>query len=204
MLDRITDIVLKYRGQHRLLKHFAFQSILAALLSILVGLIIAKATNAIEEWFTNRLRDFHSQLYLAHLAFDANEADQDPALVCPKEFELSPTAEKQNVDDMPATVREAHGYYKRLIEDADWGSVHIYRVATETADTYAVRVTTDGDDGYLEVYGEDGMFLAAGRTYIEVVAWGSREWLRPQVGQNLPHKLQAAASQTLWGKPVAQ
>lgn len=204
MFDCITDFVLRYRDQHRLLKLIAFQSILAALLSILVGLIMAKASNTIEEWFTNRLREFHTQLYLAHLAFDAKEADKDPALACPKEFELSPTAEKPNFDDVPQAVREAHGYYKRLIEDADWGSVRIYRVATETADTYAVRVTTDGDDGYLEVYGEDGTFLTAGRTYIEVIEWGSREWLRPQVGQHLPRELQDAPSRTLWGKPLAQ
>ena len=34
---------------------------------------------------------------------------------------------------------------------------------------YLIRVTTDGDDGWLELYDDDGKLLEYGRTYIEVI-----------------------------------
>jgi hypothetical protein len=103
-------------------------------------------------------------------------------------------------------VREAFEFYKKHFEDKDIGSVRDYVVPAASKTTYAIRVRTDGDDGYLEVYDEEGKFLAAGRTYIEVVAWGSCEWLRAQAAQpgELPPELQDAGERTLWGKPLSE
>jgi hypothetical protein len=83
-------------------------------------------------------------------------------------------------------VAAAHAHYKMHVQDQDWGSVRVYRVPTDGPVTYAVRVTTDGDDGYLEVYDEGGTLLVAGRTSVEAIAWGSRDWVRAQEGKSYP------------------
>jgi hypothetical protein len=103
-------------------------------------------------------------------------------------------------------VREAYEFYRTHFEEADIGSARDYVVPAGRKTTYAIRVRTDGDDGYLEIYDEKGKFLAAGRTYLEIVAWGPREWLRAQVAQpsDLPPELQDASERTLWGKPLPE
>src|SRR5262249_22639769 len=55
-----------------------------------------------------------------------------------------------------------------------------------------------------EVYDKKGTFLAASRRYLEVVAWGTRDWLREQAPHpwDLPPELQDAPQRTLWGQPV--
>jgi hypothetical protein len=120
--------------------------------------------------------------------------------------ELSPSATRvtrDQRDELPSEVRAAYDFYRRAFEEADIGFARVYRVRAGEKDTYAIRVRTDGDDGYLEVYDERSRFLAAGRTYIEVVAWGTRDWLRDQVERpgDLPPQLQGAGERTLWGKP---
>jgi hypothetical protein len=56
----------------------------------------------------------------------------------------------------------------------------------------------------MEIYDREGAFVTAGRRYIEVAAWGSRDWLREQATHpwDLPAELQDAPERTLWGKPV--
>jgi hypothetical protein len=157
---------------------------------------------ALQDWYTSRLKEFHAQYYRASLAFDNEETDEDPEEACPRVTELSAAAERTEPATLPREAREAYDYYKKHIEDEDLGSVRAYRVPTDGPITYAIRVRTDGDDGYLEVFDEQGGFVTAGRTYIEIVAWGAREWLRSQLGQRLPPELQDAPMRTLWGKPL--
>jgi hypothetical protein len=163
-----------------------------------------QASKAIQDWYTNRLREFYSQYYRASVAFDNEETEEDPEEAYPRATELSPTAGKPNRAKLPQEVRDAYTHYKKAVEDEDLGSVQVYRVSTDGPVTYAVRVRTDGDDGYLEIYDESGDFLAAGRTYLEIVAWGTREWLRAQVGQAFPPEITDAPSRTLWGKPLPE
>jgi hypothetical protein len=164
-----------------------------------------KSSKAIQDWYTARLREYHSQLYRAHLA--SAETGEAPSELHPRDTELSPSASRVAREDrarLPDEVREAYDFYWSRFEEADIGSARVYLVVAGRKSTYAVRVRTDGDDGYLEVYDHKGKFLAAGRTYIEVVAWGSREWLRAQTAQpsELPPELQDAHERTLWGKPL--
>jgi hypothetical protein len=161
----------------------------------------------VQDWYAARLKAYYSQLYRARLT--CRETGEDPAEVYPQDRELSPAATRLVREDcvwLPDEVREAFGYYWRHIEQADIGSARVYLVPAAGRSTYAVRVRTDGDDGYLEVYDAKGKFLAAGRTYIEIVAWGSRPWLRSQVEQpdELPAELQDADERTLWGEPLPE
>jgi hypothetical protein len=166
---------------------------------------MAGSGKTIQDWYTARLKEYHSQYYRAYQA--SGETGEDPTEMYLRDTELSPSASRLTREDreqLPDAVREAYDFYWKHFEEADIGSARVYRVPAGKKEAFAVRVRTDGDDGYLEVYDEKGKFLAAGRTYIEVIAWGSRDWLRAQVAQpsELPPELQDADQRTLWGKPL--
>ena len=64
----------------------------------------------------------------------------------------------------PDTFWEAYNFYKNTIEAADIGSVFGLRITIQGEDTLAVRVITDGSDGWLEVFDRLGNNLGAART----------------------------------------
>jgi hypothetical protein len=166
---------------------------------------VARSSKTIQDWYAARLKEYYSQRYRAYLAF--SETGEDAAEKYPPDIELSPLAGRLTREDrerLPDAVREAYDFYWKHFENEDIGSARVYRVPAGKKETFAVRVRTDGDDGYLEVYDAKGKFLAAGRTYIEVIAWGSRDWLREQVARpsELPPELRDADKRTLWGKPL--
>ncbi len=158
---------------------------------------MADVGGSIRAWYSERLREFTDARYQLYLSnSDANDE------LNPKHHELSPAAEKVQRDVwplLPAEVREAAQFYYGRVEAEDWGSVGVYRVPAGTTATLAVRVTTDGDDGWLEVYDLQGQLLGAGRTYIELIAWAPREEVREQFGDNWPEALDR--SKTLWQPP---
>lgn len=159
---------------------------------------MASSRKAIQDWYANRLWEYYMASYHAYQKGDGGDD------LYPVTRELSPAAERADRATLPKGVREAYEFYRTRFEDADLGSAREYAVPVAGATTYAVRVRTDGDDGYLEVYDAKGKFLAAGRTYLEVVAWGTRDWLRAQVERpgELPPELRDAHERTLWGKPL--
>jgi|GEM_PF-1298427 len=157
------------------------------------------AKAAIQSWYTEQLRSFWAARFRAYLD------DSDPNNErYPREKELGDAAvkvdRKKKWKSLPAEVREAADYYYNRVEAEDWGSVRVYRVPTEHGETYAVRVTTDGDDGWIEVYDLQGHLLNAGRTYLELVAWAPREEVREQFFDNWPEALDR--SKTLWNPPA--
>lgn len=102
---------------------------------------------------------------------------------------------------IPQSVRDAVQVYLSEVEANDWGSVRLYRVPIAAQSVYAVMTTTDGDDGWLEVYNEPGDLLAAGRTYLELIDWGDRELIRAQTTTGeFPPSLDDRDARTLWGK----
>jgi hypothetical protein len=159
---------------------------------------MAGSSKTIQDWYANRLQEHYAARYHAYQKGD------DASEIYPAAIELSPAATRADRAKLPKAVREAYEFYKKHFEDEDIGSVRDYVVPAAGKTTYAIRVRTDDDDGYLEVYDEKGKLLAAGRTYIEVVAWGSREWLRAQAAKpgELPSELQDAGERTLWGKSL--
>jgi hypothetical protein len=146
--------------------------------------------------FVRALRDHFSACYQAVLA----DADDDKPLL--GQFALGWPRWRENGLGLPAEVFAAYIYYVETVSDADWGGVGVYRVPVGGDVTYAVRVWTDGDDGWLEVYDQSGELLGAGRTYIELVGWGDRDQVRALVHTGgLPPGMQDAHKRTLWGKP---
>ncbi|MDX2302176.1 MAG: hypothetical protein NW226_05215 [Microscillaceae bacterium] len=112
--------------------------------------------------------------------------------------------------ELPATIRESIDYYYQSVEEADWGVVRLYFVPESTIaegeseakkGLYAVRVTTDGDDGWIELFDRQSNELGYGRTYIELVHWGEKEPIRAFVaGSGYPVELENSMNDTLWGK----
>jgi hypothetical protein len=155
----------------------------------------------VQDWYTNRLKEYYSQYYRASVAFDEGESDDDAEALYPKNTELGSALVAVEPAKLPDGARAAYAYYKKHVMDEDWGTVRAYRISVAETVTFAIRVTTDGDDGWLEVYDENGALVGAGRTYIELVAWHTPEQIRGLIaGRNLPPGLDPKA--TLWGKPL--
>ena len=107
---------------------------------------------------------------------------------------------RQTLAATPSTVQAAHSYYYENVESADWGSVRLYFVPLGEHGFFVVRTTTDGDDGWIELFGQDGVELGFGRTYIEQIGWTTQEVLRAQVDSgDFPPTLENRYEQTLWG-----
>ena len=157
------------------------------------------ANAAIRSWYTEQLRSFWAARFRAYL----DESDPNNERY-PREKQLGDAAVKLNRKKewkaLPEEVRGAAEYYFRRVEAEDWGWVEVYRASTDHGETYAVRVTTDGDDGWIEVYDLEGQLLGAGRTYLELIAWAPREEVREQFGDNWPAALDR--SKTLWRPPA--
>src|SRR5262249_1180078 len=144
-----------------------------------------------------RLRTQVLEAYRAHLdGLDPPKSDLGSCIL-----EGAPGPGERSA--IPAEVLAAYEYYYRTMNDRDLGAVRVYQVPVRGAVAYAVRVTTDGDSGWLEVYDRHGRLLGAARTYLEIAAWGDRQAIRKQVDDfgELPPSLRDAPRQTLWGKP---
>ena len=102
---------------------------------------------------------------------------------------------------LPPAVAQAYQFYVDAVEAADWGNVYLLHPTVQGRPCYLIYVTTDGDDGWLELYGLDGSFLGAARRYLELVSWGNRQTLRQQTATGeFPAALQHRLADTLWGK----
>lgn len=112
--------------------------------------------------------------------------------------------QREILSALPAPVRAAYEYYDTHVQQADWGTVALWKAAAEGdgANIYAVHVTTDGDDGWLELYAEDGGWLGGARRYLELLAWDDDvAALRALVASgDYPPALDDRATRTLWGK----
>ena len=82
-----------------------------------------------------------------------------------------PTASAGDVARLPASVRESYGYYYTNVEENDWGTARIYEHEFEGQTVYAVTVTTDGDDGYIETFDAAGGPLLSGSTNYGPSSW---------------------------------
>ena len=145
--------------------------------------------------FENRLKQYWDARYAAaRQDVDVQERFLD-AYKIPRE------AVQQGQPTIPPSVQEAYAYYLQTVEAQAWGSVALYRVPVGDQPVYAVRVTTDGDDGWLELYDDQGTELGVGRTYLELVGWGDRATTRAQVQTGeFPPELSDRDTRTLWGK----
>ena len=125
-------------------------------------------------------------------AYRAGQEQTTPFL---QSWEVAPTA------TLPPAVAQAYQFYVDAVEAADWGNVYLLQPRVQGRSFYLIYVTTDGDDGWLELYGRDGTFLGAARRYLELVAWGDVTTLRAQTGTgDYPAALRTRFDKTLWGQ----
>lgn len=102
---------------------------------------------------------------------------------------------------LPTSVTQAYAFYFAAVQQADWGNVYLLRPVVQERPFYMIYVTTDGDDGWIELYQLDGRLLGTARRYLELVSWGEQQTLRQQVGTGeFPAALRARFGETLWGK----
>lgn len=102
---------------------------------------------------------------------------------------------------LPMAVEQAYAFYDGVVQQADWGNVYLLRLAVRGRPFYLIDVTTDGDDGWIELYGLDGSLLGAARRYLELVSWGDPQSLRRQTATGeFPAALIDRRNDTLWGK----
>jgi hypothetical protein len=151
----------------------------------------------------HKARQFYQAQYQAYweIAYQAYLKNEDLQRELLEEYEIVSWRETQNRPGIPASALVAYDFYFTNIEARDIGSVRTYRVPIAEQDTFAVRVTTDGDDGWLEVFDQHGSTLGAARTYIELIGWASTDEVREQVAiREFPASLANRHEMTLWGK----
>ncbi|MGL5807072.1 MAG: hypothetical protein ACRC2R_06785 [Xenococcaceae cyanobacterium] len=83
-------------------------------------------------------------------------------------------------NQLPNSFWESYSFYYTKVSMADFGSVCAFRLIIKEQNTIAVRVTTDGDDGWLEIYDDRGKNLGAARTNTSSIAWRELKWIRTQ------------------------
>lgn len=74
------------------------------------------------------------------------------------------------VNQLPNSVWESYKLYNKA-EEGDWGKAYGLRITIEGQDTLIIRTTTDGGDGWLEVFNAQGNNLASARTNYNAIAW---------------------------------
>ncbi len=72
-------------------------------------------------------------------------------------------------DNVHDSVLESYDFYFRNVENADWGTVKVWETASlwrgQVEWITVVEVNTDGDDGYVELFDNQGRPLASAETY---------------------------------------
>lgn len=103
---------------------------------------------------------------------------------------------------------------QEALDQGDSYYANVYQISVEQQLTYAVRITTDGDDGLLLIFDQQGQLLASAQTYLEVVVWAEAQTIL--AGESIRAEeaielfatplpgFEAAKSQTLWGKPLSE
>lgn len=75
----------------------------------------------------------------------------------------------------PESLQRAYALY-RSWEDNDLGSVRLLKTTANGQPVYALHTTTDGDDGYLELFNEKGALLASGTTGFDQAGKRNVSW----------------------------
>jgi hypothetical protein len=75
----------------------------------------------------------------------------------------------------PQSLQRAYAFYQSW-EDNDLGSVRLLKTQANGQTVYALHTTTDGDDGFLELYSERGAMLASGTTGFDAAGRRAVTW----------------------------
>ncbi len=105
--------------------------------------------------------------------------------------------------EIPQNVLDIYDFY---LKHGDT-SCSISKVKVKENDTCAIRVITDGSDGWLEIFDEQGESLGTARTYLEVISWQKPNILRQKYvdlyegkAQDFEEEIEEMQKYTLWGE----
>jgi hypothetical protein len=129
---------------------------------------------SIQQAYAAQLRQFYREAASAAQAPNLTMGQSWPLAHCA----LPSLRQPEHRAGLPAALLEAHDFYVQQIAAQDLGSVHGVTLRVGEQMTFAIAVTTDGDDGWLEIYARDGTLLAAGRSYLDQVLWAERDEVR--------------------------
>jgi len=144
--------------------------------------------NTVQQAYQHQLQQFYGDQSAADETERLLLADSRPL----SEYAMPPLSESENRLGMPDAMLTAYDYYHERIAAKDLGSVYGVTLLVGEQITFGIVVTTDGDDGWLEVYDIEGQPLGAARTYLDKVAWGDCQEMRTLVSTSaLPPALEA-------------
>jgi hypothetical protein len=129
------------------------------------------------------------------VAISAQDLDEDDLeFEIPEDAHIDPRflgIEEEQIE-LPSSVWESYRFYSENVTKQDWGTAYGLRVTIEGQDTLIVRTTTDGSNGWLEVFDTQGNYLAAARTTSDSIAWRSLGQIRGYVlgGTRFPPELE--------------
>ncbi|WAS97988.1 hypothetical protein [Nannocystis punicea] len=109
--------------------------------------------------------------------FEATAAEGRAAQPSPTRFPLRATLAAEAT--IPASVAEARAFYAGAC--FDWGGAWVHRQRIGAREVFFVYVGTDGDDGWLEVFDEAGVFLFAGSFTGTRLIWEPRDAARARL-----------------------
>jgi|GEM_PF-152393 4a-hydroxytetrahydrobiopterin dehydratase len=141
----------------------------------------------------------HRAYWLRRYCAYANDQELDERFL--QDFAI----DRAQLPQLPASVQAAHQYYFEKVEERDFGVVRLHRAPVGEQEVYIIYVTTDGDDGWVELYSLEGQELSVGRLYLELVGWGTRKTIRSQTGTGkFPYALSDRTTRTFWGSDASQ
>ena len=102
-------------------------------------------------------------------------------------------------ESAPESVKHSAEFYNDAC--SDWGGAQIFHLQSKNLPCWIVSVTTDGDDGWIEVFDESGKCFAAARRYIELLSWGPVEKVRAYTEDGeFPEDMSDRMMRTLWAR----
>lgn len=81
--------------------------------------------------------------------------------------------EPKNREGVPQAVLDAYDFY-----DGNNCQIKVAKIPVQERDTYAVRVGTPGEGGWLEIFDEQGNILWAALVLVDVVSWEEQSVVR--------------------------
>ncbi len=146
----------------------------------------------------NLIRRHYEELYESYFleqyrAYIRNEESDEENLL--GRYVVDVHRNSELLQNLPESVKAAHAYYS----GRNIGWLRVCQIQYEDDVTYAVLLSTDGDDGWLEIYDRHGQQVGVGRTYLELIGWGEVDEIRAQTHDfDFPISLQDKEKKTLW------
>ena len=148
------------------------------------------ATAQFKRWIEHMYISFYSSLKAGSYegSFeDFIEHHQTPSSSEATSFSISMISREESLTALANTCNQAavdaFNFYYVNVEEADWGCVRLFSLKQNTEgkqlQLFLIKVSTDGDDGWIEAYEADdalgggggGGCVAAARTYLELIYW---------------------------------